>query len=69
MITVAGMLSHEFPMMPLGQRMAPTVAEEAPGLQCAGHLVLWEDTSWRDPRTAVEFLAPHSRSIRQGGLG
>lgn len=39
---VVRMLSQEFPMMPLEQRMAHTVTEEALGLQCAGHLVLWE---------------------------
>lgn len=39
---VVRMLSREFPMMPLEQRMAPTVTEEALGLQCAGHLVLRE---------------------------
>lgn len=39
---VVRMLSQEFPTMPLEQRMARTVTEEALGLQCAGHLVLWE---------------------------
>lgn len=42
---VVRMLLREFPMMPMGQRMATTVAKkEAPGLHCASHLVLWEKT-------------------------
>lgn len=39
---VVRMLSQEFPTMPLEQGMARTVTKEAQGLQCAGHLVLWE---------------------------
>lgn len=57
---MVGMLFQEFPMVPLGQRIPP---------QCIGHLVLWEDTSWRDPCAALDGLAPHSHSTRQGGLG
>lgn len=45
---VVRMLSQEFPMMPLGQRIAPTVAEEALGLQRWPPCVLGEAISWRE---------------------
>ena len=36
---------------------------------CWPPCALGEDTSWRDPCAALDFLAPHFHSIRQGGLG